>query len=804
MSTVFRDLRFGVRMLLKRPGTSALAVVAVALGIGLTTTMFSIVNAAFLRGLPFEEGRRILYVGAVTPESPDRPQSINVHDFADLRAMQTSFEELAGFYGLRADIVGEDQIPRRYSGQVLTANALKLMRVAPLLGRGFTDADAVQGAPKVVLIGYPIWVTRFQQSSDVVNKVIRLNGEQATIIGVMPKGFGFPQTGELWMPAQLTVPAKRAEGISLNAFGRLRPGVSESAANVELRSIASRLEAQNVENKDRALMAVPFVRRYLGREVVTTLSSMLAAVFGVLLIACVNVTNLQLARAADRTKEIAVRLAMGASRSRLVRQLLFEGLLLAAIGALVGLALAKVGVVLFSNGIEDTGKPFWIDVTLDYRVLFFVLLITVIAAIASSLVPALRVTRTALAEVLKDEGRGGTSLRVGRFSRGLVVAQMTLSFALLLGSGLMAKSIAQVSGQTYPFRTDLRYGRVDFTGEAYKEDAALRAAIDRVVDETRKIPGVTAVALSNGIPSQAGTSDFEIEGIPLPEENAPGPNAEQLIVTPSFLTALKIKVVQGRPIRDDDRAGGELVALVSTDFVSRYLQGRNPIGQRLRAGRDGKKPWRTIVGVMQSFDTRSRDGNAVRATMIVPFDQAPQRFATVIVAGGSGAGVIGEGPLRYAVSRADAQLVVSDVDTLQGRYDQQTWPFKVFGSLVVAFGTAALILASAGLYGVMSFAVRRRLTEIGVRMALGASQRDVLLMVLKQGAVLVAIGVTLGAGAGIGLGTLLEQLLYRVKPWDPLVLIATFVVLAGAGLLASFVPARRAAAVDPLVALRRG
>lgn len=801
MTDFLRDLRFGVRMLAKRPGTSALAVVALALGIGLTTTMFSIVNAAFLRGLPFEQASRILYVGEISKQLPDRPNALNVHDFVDIRSSQTSFEELAAFGGTRADITGEDQIPQRYSGQVLTANALTVMRISPIVGRGFTEADAGAGAPKVLLIHYKIWVNRFQKSPDIINRVVRLNGEPATIIGVMPEGFGFPQTGEVWTPMTIDLPAKRSEGISMNAFGRLRDGVSMSQANAELTAIAARLAAQYPENKDKGLGSLPFVRRYLGVQVTTTLSAMLAAVFGVLLIACVNVTNLQLARAADRTKEIAVRLAMGASRSRLVRQLLYEGLLLATVGALLGLGIAKVGTMLFMGAIADTQPPFWIIVNLDVRVLLFVTAITIVAAVASSLVPALKVTRNALADVLKDESRGGTSLRVSRFSRGLVVAQMTLSFALLLGAGLMAKSINNVSSQVFPFRTDLSFSRVDFTGEPYKSDDAMRAVVDRLVAKAKEIPGVTSVALSNGIPAQAGGGSLEIEGVPPPGEGAPPPNADRLIVTPEYLDALKIKMVSGRPIHEDDRAGAELVAIVSPEFVARYLQGRDPIGQRFRSGTDGKQPWRTIVGVFQSLGTRSRDGSEVRPAIIQPYAQNIQRFATLIVAA-SGT-VVPQGNLRRAIAQVDPELVLFDVDTVQGRYDQQTWPFKVFGSLVVAFGSAALILASAGLYGVMSFAVRRRMSEIGIRMALGANQKNILAMVMKQGAVMVAIGMTLGLGAGIGLGKLLTQLLYGVKPWDPLVLGTTFAVLAAAGLFACLVPARRAAAVDPLIALRR-
>lgn len=801
MRELVRDLRFGARMLIKRPGTSALAVLALALGIGLTATMFSIVYAAFLRGLPFERPKEIVYVGAVNTKDPQRPGSTTVHDFVDLRDAQRSFETFAAFAYARADIADGDQPPTRYEGQALTPNALRVMRTAPALGRGFTDADAEPGAPKVLILGYTAWTNQFHRAADVVGRRVNLNGAPATIIGVMAEGFGFPQTGEVWTPLTINPPSSRSEGPSVNVFGRLAQGVSVNEATTELRTIGARLAAQHPENTNRTFGAIPFIQRYLGGEIVSTLSAMLAAVFGVLLIACVNVTNLQLARAADRTKEIAVRLAIGASRARLVRQLVSEGLLLAVAGALVGLAIAKVGTVKFTESVADTGKPFWIDVKIDPGVLAFVSLITVVAAIASSLVPALRVTRNALADVLKDESRGGTSLRVGRFSRALIIAQMTLSFALLLGSGLMARSIAAISNRDFPFRTDLLHGQVDLTADEYKDDTTLLAFVDRLGETARRTPGVTGAALANGIPGQVGGNAFEIEGQPLPENAQAQPNAGLIIATPAYLDVLRIGVQSGRALEAADRAGADPVVLVTPEFSTKYLGGANPIGTRIRLRSNNKnESWRTIVGVTQSISTANRNGVS-GPTIFVPFEQRPQRTPVMLVAT-SGAPLT-EGGLRQIVAAANPTIVVSQARTLAARYEQETWPFKVFGSLVVAFGLAALVLASAGLYGVMAFAVRRRLSEIGVRMALGATSGNILTLMLKQGAWLVAIGMTLGAGLGIGLGQLLTQLLFGIKPWDPLVFGATFLVLGAAALTACLVPARRAAAVDPLMALRR-
>jgi putative ABC transport system permease protein len=815
MSQLFRDLRFGSRMLMKRPGTSALAVVALALGIGLTTTMFSIVYAAFLRGLPFERANRILYVGTSSPNvNQGRPVQLTPHDFVDFRAAQTSFEELAGFTEAR-DVISDgagETVPQRVDGVRLTPNALRVMRVEPIVGRGFSESDAAVGAPRVAIISHAIWTARYQQARDIAGRVIRLNGEPATIIGVMPEKFGFPQTGELWTPLSITLPAKRSEGAGINTFGRLRDGVSVRQASTEAAMIAAQLAQQYPENKNRAAVAVPFIDRFIRGQIKITLSTMLAAVFGVLLIACVNVTNLQLARAADRTKEVAVRLALGASRSKIVRQFLYEGLLLSGAGALLGLALGQIGIVYFKRGIEGTGAPFWIDVKIDTGALVVVMLLTVIAAIASSLVPALRVTRNALAEVLKDEGRSeGGGLKVGRFSRGLIVVQMTLSFSLLLASGLMVKSIANVSLVEYPFRTDVLAARVELNQPEYRERPALRQAHERLIAAVASVPGVGGVALSSGLPSMNGSSSLEIEGIPLPkgagtegpQTDLGAPRAEGLTVTPSFFQVMGLKVLRGRALNDDDREGSELVVVVSTDFANLYLGGTDPIGRRIRWDTTGKNPWKTIVGVVPSFGTRARNSTDLVASVLTPFDQASPRYLEVLVAP-AGASRAPEGPVQRAIGSINPLVVGYDVNTIEGRFALQNWPVRVFGGLFMAVGASALFLASAGLYGVMAFAVRRRTSEIGVRMALGASQSNILQMVLKQGSWLVGIGMALGVGLGIGLGSLLTALTFNVKPWDPAVLGTTFAVLAMAGLVACLVPARRASAIDPLIALRRG
>ena len=804
-----------VRALLKRPGTSALAIVALALGIGLTTTMFGIVNGVILRGLPFDRADRILAVGDYPRKAagPPRPRGLGVADYLDVAAAQRLFEELAASadYGDPGDLVGPDGIPLRHEAARLSANALRVLRVQPIVGRGFMDADALPGAERVVLIGEAVWTSQFQRDPDIVGKVIRANGQPAAIVGVLPASFGFPEHQFVWFPLQLPAAANRTpRGEPVDVFGRLRDGVSISQANAELAAIASALEAAHPENKDRGIGAVPYLERHLPQRIRSMFWTMLAAVFLVLLIACVNVANLQLARAADRTREVAIRLALGAGRGRVVRGLLFEGLLLAAVGAFAGVIIARIGLALVWRSIGDPTMPFWIRFDIDNRVLLFTIALMVFAAVASSLIPALRATRAAPNDVLKDEGRGATSLRLGRFSRALVVVQIALSFGLLMASGLVIKSIMNASISQLPFRTDVLTARLDLTGPAYKTDDALRQVLDRIQQRAAGIPGVASVTFANGLPGGAKES-IEIDGQPLPADQKLDPRSEIIAVAPNYFSVMQLAVTSGRGLLPSDRAGSELVAVVTADFVARYFPTESPIGKRFRVGRArpgaAPPPWRTIVGTIPAIAGLSGSTPEYEALAMVPLDQQPSRIVDIVVAGAGGGGTKKDTgasalALRRLVADTDDTIVAYRLTTVAGRFDERVWVYRAFGGLFSAFGVAALLLASAGLYGVMAFAVRRRTAEIGIRMALGADQSRIRRMILRQGVGMLAIGVVLGAGLGALLSTQLTQLFYKVRPMDPAVLTITLGVLVAAGLVAALIPARYAARVEPLVALR--
>ncbi len=805
MTDLLKDIRFGVRILLKRPGTSALAVVALGLGIGLTTTMFSIVQAAFLRGLPFHESERLQHIGRVTPEMGpnDSAQSIPLHDFVDWRRSQQSFEDLGAFTNRAANVTG-GLAPERYRASAVTPNMLRILRVAPVAGRDFTDADAEPGAPPTAIVSHRVWMSQFEGDPDFVGQLVRINGVPTTIIGVMPPRFGFPQTQDIWLPLTITLDPKRGAGSFVTVFGRLKPDASRSRASAEMTAIADRLAAEYPENAGMGARIVPYIRRFIGNEPIRALSTMLGAVFGVMLIACANVANLQFARAAERTKEVAVRTALGAGRGRIVRQMLIEGLLLSTAGAGVGLAMAAVGSMLFNRAIVDTNPPFWIHVYLDRTVLAFAGLLAIVAALAASLLPALRATTQDVHAVLKDEGRANTGLRMGRLGRSLIVVEVLLSCCLLIVSGLMIKSVVTIGRITYPYATeDIFVAGIAPNESAYVGATARAQLAGRLETALAAVPGVRDVALANGTPENTGGGPFVIEGqtYARPEDR---PSTRRLNVSARFFDVLRIKVTRGRAFTSADVAGSLPVAIVSEDFARKYFPNGDALDRRLRFGSDAQAPLWTIVGVVPRLVASGGPASRVAEQaeiVFVPLAQAPEGSLTVLASTAANPLALTT-PVRRVLQTIDQDLALSAPNTLAGSYYQRTWAFRVFGTLFMSFGLAALVLAAAGLYGVLAFSVRRRTQEIGVRMALGADRRGILRMVIWQGMSRVGLGIVLGLVPAWWLAGLMQILLFDVTRTDPTVFATTIGALAGAGLLASVVPALRAASVDPLKALR--
>jgi len=797
-------LRHSTRSLLKQPGLAALAVLALTFGIGLTTVMFSIIQGAFLRGLPFEDGDRIYVAGQrdVT-QANDEAQSTDRHDFAEWREAQQSFEVFAAFYQGTVNISDGGGRPERFDGAFMTANAFDVVRARAALGRVFQPGDDEPGAERVVVLGHPIWQNRYQRDPAIVGRQVRVNGRPATVIGVMPEGFKYPSSVDVWVPLELDLlRSERRETTQVTAFGRLAPGVTLEAAQAEFAGLAERQQQQYPDtNENLTAVVQPYVRAFLGDEPFTMLITMLIAVFGVLLIACVNVANLLIARTAERTKEIAIRTALGASRRRLILHLLAEAFVLAVAGTVFALVVAQVGVTLFTRAIVDTNPPFWIDIRLDVPVLLFTGALTLIATLGSGLLPALQASRADVAEVLKDESRGSSGLRVGLISKMLVVGEIAISCGLLVASGLAIQSVVNLRTTDFGFERDNVFtARLGLFESDYPDEASRARFFTDLRQRMAELPGARAAAIASNLPSTGSNgARFAVEGETYVDDEYPV--AGYAAISPGFFDTFDRQLARGRDFTDADGLDAPRVIIVNESFAARWFPSEDPIGRRIRQRTiDDYGPWLTIVGVAPDMYVGGLQDETPEG-YYVPLAQEPPRFASLAARAASEPMALAAG-VRTQVESLDPDLPIYWVRTMTQFIQDNNWFYEVFGSLFMVFGAAALFLATVGLYGVMAFSVSRRTPEFGVRMALGASGGRVLKLVLRQGVWQIGIGLVLGIGLAAALAQAMTMVIFDVEPWDPTVFSIVVVSLASVALLACLVPARRAAGVHPMTALR--
>ena len=803
MLSFARDLRFAARSLRKSPGLTIVSAFALAVGIGLTTTMFSIIYGAIIRGLPFEEPDRIVAVYRTNPTfGPDNRQPVPIHDYLDYLASQRSFQQLAASYGGTVNVSGTERA-ERFRGSFVTANAFELSRVRPLLGRTIQPGEDRAGGERVAVLGYDMWKNRYGGDPSVLGKIIRANGLPYTVVGVMPAKYAFPDEAELWLPLQLDVATlKRGEGQWLDLAGRLRDGVSIEAANADLGAIAKRLATEFKETNDGlTAAAIPYTESQIPRQPRMMLYTMLGAVFFVLLIACANVANLLLDRAAHRTKEVGIRTALGASRSAVIRQFLAEAVLLASLGAAVGVGIAYFGIDLFNRAIADTQPPFWLDFRLHPAVLAFTISIALLSSIVSGFLPAYQSSRADINEILKDESRGASGFRVGKLSRALVVLEIALSCALLVAAGLMIKSVTKLRNVDPGFATKTVFtARMGFPS-AYTDTARQRLFFDAVAERTAALPGVEGVSLSTGLPgANNGRGGFTIEGKSYTQDRDV-PQTSSNTVSAGFFSTFQVPVLQGRVFAPSDRAGTLPVAIVNDAFARKYFGG-NALGKRIRlGGLKSKADWLTIVGVVPTLF--NADPERPRPEMVyTPLAQNHSNFLSLAVRTTSGNPMNITSRVRDVIASVDADIPLYFVYSMDEALARPTWFIRVFGTMFMIFGVIALFLAAVGLYAVMAFSVSRRSREVGIRMALGAQTGDVVQMILRQGLLQLGVGMAFGLAMAAGVSQLLSILLFDVTPRDPSIFGGVVATLAAAGLLACYVPARRATTVDPLVALR--
>jgi len=805
MPSFVQDLRHSVRMLTKNPGLTITCVVTLSLGIGLTTTMFSIINGCMFQQLPFEDSRRLMYLNRNNLEEGVEEMDVPIHDFLDWRRQQTSFEDLAGFYGGTVNFGNTGDRAVRYQGSFITPSVFGLLGVQPIIGRIFTEEEMRPDTPHVIVVGHDVWQTRFAGDPEVVGRPVRVNGESSTVIGVMPPDFLFPYSEEVWLPLRLDpITLERGGGVWLDVMGKLKEEVTINQARAELTAIAGGLAEEYPDTNEGVGVGIkPYYDRYVDDELKVLFLIMLAAVFAVLVIACINVANILLARAAMRTKEMAVRTSLGANRRRLIGQLLAEAAALSVVGALIGLGLGHVGVTLFDVAVAPSDPPWWFDFSVDMNVVMFVVVLALISSLLSGLFPALQASRANISEVLKDDTRAASSFRMSRFSKVLVVVEIAFSCGLLFTAGLMTKSVINLNTYDYGIDSEnVLTARVGLFETDYLTEESRRQFWQKLYTRLNAIPGVVSASLATHLPlSGSNGGDFVVEGEEYPPETD-YPFTRTKAVTPGYFKTFGIKVLQGREFTSTDYADGLLVGLVNQSFAERFMPGESPLGRRMRsANAEPDDPWYTIVGVVADEWLTNEAQNEDHQTVYGCLFQDDARFLSLAIKT-MGDPMAMAPRVRDEVMAIDNDLPIYWVWPITQVIDERKSVFEAFSVLMIAAGFIALFLGSVGLYGVIAFSVSRRTQEIGVRMALGAQPGQVLKMILRQGSLQLGTGVIIGLGLALALAQGMRLLLIGVAPTDLTVFAAIVSVLVATGVLACFIPARRATRIDPANALR--
>jgi putative ABC transport system permease protein len=802
---MLHDLRFGLRVLRKSRGFTAVIVLTLALGIGVNTAIFTIVNAVVSKGMPYSDPQEIAFVSS-------NRGGVSYPDLLDFRE-SGGFKGLGAFTNLAADLSEGDAAAERVAGASVTANTFALLGSQPLLGRGFTENDERPGANRVVLLSHGLWQARYGGDAGIVGRTIRINLIDHTVIGVMQPSEGFPNNTRLWTPLVPDGNLQRREVRSLVVFGRLADGVSFEGAAAGLSTIARRLaEAYPDTNKNIEPRVQPYTDRGTSGPIRIILFSLLGSVGFVLLIACANVANLLLSRAIKRTRETSIRTAIGASRWRIVRQLLVESVMMSVAGGVLGFGIALLGVRWIDAATLPTGRPYWLDFSMDYRVFGYFLVVSVVTGILFGLAPALQISKSSVSENLKEGGRGASGgKRVGRLTGALLVGQIGLTIVLLVGAGLMIRSFLITQRFDIGVDTDnLVTVQVTLPNARYSQPADRLAFQDQLRRQLGSLPGMDRLTLVS-IPPAGGASfqTLKIEGREMTDENGRLPIVGGIAAVPGYFAALDLAVRRGRDFSEADGAAGAEVVIVNEKFVERYFPDEDPLGKRLRLGNDlgrgtedMEAPWLTVIGVGPPVFQQSPDGDlSVQPTIYTPFRQAPPVSFTVL-ARSSVPGEDAVAAIRSELRQLDVDMPLYNIRTMEDILARRNWPYRIFGTLFAVFALIALLISAIGIYAVAAHGVGLRKQEIGVRMAFGAKERDILWLVLRQSITRIALGIALGLLAAFGVSRVLASVLVNTTATDPLTFASISVLLAAVTLLACFFPARRATRLDPVDALR--
>lgn len=814
MGTIFQDLRFGARMLLKQPGFTLIAIVTLALGIGANTAIFSVVNAIILRPLPFREPERLVAVFDNFQKQNLNRINVSVPEFYDYQKETKSFEKLAAYASFNANLSATDnRAPERLQALAVTHELFDLLGVAPYKGRGFTPEEDMEGHDNTVILSYGLWQRRFGADPNVVGRTVNINAQDLTVVGIMPPDFNFPQQTEVWAtfgftPQQLSMQQRGSR--FLNVIGRLKPGVTLEQAQAEMDSVAALVARQNPQNyapekSGWGINVVPLLDVYVG-DLRPALLILLGAVGFVLLIACANVTNLLMARGAARQKELAIRTALGASRLRVMRQLLTESLLLSLLGGAAGLLLAIWGIELLTRW-TPANVPRIADVGIDGRVLFFTFLVSLVTGVLFGLLPAMQASRTDLNETLKEGGRAGSGgARRQRIRSALIISEVALALVLLVSAGLMLKSFNRLLSVDPGFDPgNVLTVNVSLPQRGYEEPQKRAAFYHDAVGRISTLPGVESASAVSILPlsptTQSGTTTAENSSVG-PDDI--GVEADWRWITPDYFKTMSATLVRGRNFTEDDKEGAERVAIVDETFARRFYPNEDAIGKRIkRGGFKSQNPWMTIVGVIKYIKNKRLDaGSHVQAYFPYYQDPQPNSMSLAVRTRPTIDPVSLSPSVRQAVQEVDRNQPIYNIRTMQQIVSESVAQQRLSMLLLAIFACSALLLAAVGLYGVLAFLVNMRTHEIGIRMALGASTRDVLKLIVGQGMLLTIIGIAVGLVGAFALTRIMSSLLFGVSATDPWTFMGVALILALVAFVACLIPARRATRVDPMVALR--
>jgi putative ABC transport system permease protein len=819
MNTLWQDVRYGARMLIKNPGVTVIVIIALALGIGANTAIFSVVNAVLIRPLPYDESERLVFLNEKSPVLDE--MSISYPNFLDWREHNQTFEKMGVYNRASYNLTGAGEAERIVTGQV-SADLFSVLRVNPLLGRVFTNDEDKPGGTPVVVLSYALWQRRFGGQQSVLDQPITLNGKSYTVIGIMPESYAYPSRVEMWVPVgQLSDQASwknRGNHPGLYGVARLKPGATFEQAEADMNNVGANLEKQYPDSNASTRPRLRPLLEIFVSEARQALWVIFGAVGFVLLIACANIANLLLARATARRKEMAIRTAVGASRWRIARQLLTESVLLSLIGGGIGLLLARWGVQLILY-VSPDAIPRSREIGLDWTVLAFTLGVSFLTGILFGLIPAIQAGEIDVHETLKESGRGNSGRQWLRSS--LVVVEVATTLVLLIGAGLMIRSFYLLQKVNPGFSHEhLASFSISLPQKKYANEEARQSFYNRLLENVRSLPGVESVAAASGLPlgNNGWQTSFVVDGQPLPPREQT-PLMEACLVTPDYFKAMNIPVLRGRVFNDrDDRshlAGRDLSKLnenqramagvtkivIDEEFAKRYWPNEDAVGKRIRLGRDADAEILEVLGVVGRVKMESLNQNSDRVQGYFAYNQQPAGSMTVIIKGASDPNLL-ISSVRGVVKSIDADQPIYSPRTMGEIRAESVAPERLNLTLLSLFAGIALVLAIVGIYGVMSYSVTQRTHEIGIRMAIGARPLDVFKMVMGNGMKLALLGVVIGLAGAFILTRFMATMLFGVAPTDAMTFGGISVLLIAVALLACYLPGRRATKVEPTISLR--